>query len=65
MAMEPVDIAGIAAAVTGFISTIMAVPISILLFYCRWGVAIICGLFDMCSIISRIAYLFKIDENGQ
>jgi DHA1 family bicyclomycin/chloramphenicol resistance-like MFS transporter len=31
MAMEPVGHAGIAAAVTGFISTIMAVPISILL----------------------------------
>jgi DHA1 family bicyclomycin/chloramphenicol resistance-like MFS transporter len=30
MAMEPVGHAGIAAAVTGFISTIMAVPISIL-----------------------------------
>jgi DHA1 family bicyclomycin/chloramphenicol resistance-like MFS transporter len=53
-------IAGIAAAVTGFISTIMAVPISFLLaVLLQIGVAIICGLFDMCSIISRITYLFK------
>jgi DHA1 family bicyclomycin/chloramphenicol resistance-like MFS transporter len=56
-------IAGIAAAVTGFISTIMAVPISI--FIGRFIADRRCHylwLFDMCNIISRITYLFKIDE---
>jgi DHA1 family bicyclomycin/chloramphenicol resistance-like MFS transporter len=53
MAMEPVGhIAGIAAAVTGFISTIMAVPISILLaVLLQIGVAIICG-FSICAALS-------------
>jgi DHA1 family bicyclomycin/chloramphenicol resistance-like MFS transporter len=53
---------GIAAAVTGFISTIMAVPISILLAVLLQIGCHYLWLFDMCSIISRITYLFKIDE---
>jgi hypothetical protein len=62
MAMEPWDTLRVAAAVTGFIS-IMAVPISILLaVLLQIGRCHYLWLFDMCSIISRIAYLFKIDE---
>jgi DHA1 family bicyclomycin/chloramphenicol resistance-like MFS transporter len=59
--MEPVGhIAGIAAAVTGFISTIMAVPISIsLAVLLQIGRCHYLLVFDMCSIISRITYLFK------
>jgi DHA1 family bicyclomycin/chloramphenicol resistance-like MFS transporter len=59
MAMEPVG-HRIAAAVTGFISTIMAVPISI--FIGRFIADRRCHyllVFDMCNIISRITYLFK------
>jgi DHA1 family bicyclomycin/chloramphenicol resistance-like MFS transporter len=60
LAMEPVG--HIADCRSGYwLSTIMAVPISFHWpFYCRCF-AIICWLFDMC-IISRITYLFKIDE---
>jgi DHA1 family bicyclomycin/chloramphenicol resistance-like MFS transporter len=67
MAMEPVGhIAGIAAAVTGFISTIMAVPISILLaVLLQIGRCHYLWLFDMCSIISRIIYLKNRRETGQ
>jgi hypothetical protein len=62
MAMEPWDTLRVAAAVTGFIS-IMAVPISILLaVLLQMGRCHYLWLFDMCSIISRITYLFKIDE---
>jgi DHA1 family bicyclomycin/chloramphenicol resistance-like MFS transporter len=55
------DIAGIAAAVTGFISTIMAVPISILLAVLLQIVAIIC--ISICAALSvgLLIYL-KIDE---
>jgi DHA1 family bicyclomycin/chloramphenicol resistance-like MFS transporter len=49
---------GIAAAVTGFISTIMAVPISILLaVLLQMGVAIICG-FSICALsVGLLIYL--------
>ncbi|EIA09949.1 hypothetical protein HJ01_00631 [Flavobacterium frigoris PS1] len=65
MAMEPVGhIAGIAAAVTGFISTIMAVPISIFIgrFIKETALPLFVG-FSICSAlaVSLLIYL-KIDE---
>jgi DHA1 family bicyclomycin/chloramphenicol resistance-like MFS transporter len=65
MAMEPVGhIAGIAAAVTGFISTIMAVPISIYIgrFIAETALPLFVG-FSICAAlsISLLIYL-KIDE---
>ncbi|MGO4820025.1 MULTISPECIES: multidrug effflux MFS transporter [unclassified Flavobacterium] len=65
MAMEPVGhIAGIAAAVTGFISTIMAVPISIYIgrFIADTALPLFIG-FSVCAAlaISLLMYL-KIDE---
>lgn len=65
MAMEPVGhIAGIAAAVTGFISTIMAVPISIFIgrFISETALPLFIG-FSICSAlaVSLLIYL-KIDE---
>lgn len=65
MAMEPVGhIAGIAAAVTGFISTIMAVPISIFIgrFISDTALPLFVG-FSICSAlaVSLLIYL-KIDE---
>jgi DHA1 family bicyclomycin/chloramphenicol resistance-like MFS transporter len=65
MAMEPVGhIAGIAAAVTGFISTIMAVPISIFIgrFIAETALPLFIG-FSICAAlsISLLMYL-KIDE---
>lgn len=65
MAMEPVGhIAGIAAAVTGFISTIMAVPISIFIgrFIKETALPLFVG-FSICSAlaVSLLIYL-KVDE---
>jgi DHA1 family bicyclomycin/chloramphenicol resistance-like MFS transporter len=65
MAMQPVGhIAGIAAAVTGFISTIMAVPISIYIgrFIAETALPLFVG-FSICAAlsISLLIYL-KIDE---
>jgi len=65
MAMEPVGhIAGIAAAVTGFISTIMAVPISIFIgrFISDTALPLFIG-FSICAALSigLIIYL-KVDE---
>jgi DHA1 family bicyclomycin/chloramphenicol resistance-like MFS transporter len=65
MAMEPVGhIAGIAAAVTGFISTIMAVPISIFIgrFISETALPLFVG-FSICSAlaVSLLIYL-KIEE---
>jgi hypothetical protein len=61
MAMEPVGhIAGIAAAVTGFISTIMAVPISIFIGrFFRIRRCHYLSVFNMRSFGSQFAYLFK------
>lgn len=66
MAMQPVGhIAGIAAAVTGFISTIMAVPISIFIgrFISETALPLFVG-FSICAALalSLLVYL-KIDEN--
>jgi DHA1 family bicyclomycin/chloramphenicol resistance-like MFS transporter len=63
MAMEPVGhIAGIAAAVTSFISTIMAVPISI--FIGRFMQMGRCHYLLAFRYVQhyQITYLFKIDE---
>jgi DHA1 family bicyclomycin/chloramphenicol resistance-like MFS transporter len=65
MAMEPVGhIAGIAAAVTGFISTVMAVPISIYIgqFILETALPLFVG-FSICAAlaVSLLLYL-KIDE---
>jgi DHA1 family bicyclomycin/chloramphenicol resistance-like MFS transporter len=61
MAMQPVGhIAGTAAAVTGCISTIMAVPISI--YIGRFIAETVCHFcwFSICAVCIS---LFKIDEN--
>jgi DHA1 family bicyclomycin/chloramphenicol resistance-like MFS transporter len=63
---NPWVVAGIAAAVTGFISTIMAVPISIFIGrFISDGVAIICR-FSICAAlaVSLLIYL-KISEDDQ
>jgi DHA1 family bicyclomycin/chloramphenicol resistance-like MFS transporter len=53
---------GIAAAVTGFISTIMAVPISIFIaVLLQIGVAIICW-FSICATLSVGLLIYLIDE---
>jgi DHA1 family bicyclomycin/chloramphenicol resistance-like MFS transporter len=59
------DIAGIAAAVTGFISTIMAVPISIFIgrFISDTALPLFVG-FSICVFGSQLIYL-KISEDDQ
>jgi hypothetical protein len=64
MAMEPVGhIAGLPQRLLALFLLswpfLSAFSLAVLL---QMGVAIICWLFDMCNIISRITYLFKIDE---
>jgi len=65
LAMEPVGhIAGIAAAVTGFISTIMAVPISIYIgqFISETALPLFVG-FSICSALAvSLLYYLKTDE---
>jgi DHA1 family bicyclomycin/chloramphenicol resistance-like MFS transporter len=65
MAMEPVGhIAGIAAAVTGFISTIMAVPISIFIgrFIKETALPLFVG-FSICSALAvGLLFYLKMDE---
>ncbi len=60
MAMEPVGhIAGIAAAITGFISTMMAVPISILIgrFISDTALPLFIG-FSLCAALSIVLLIF-------
>jgi hypothetical protein len=60
MAMEPVGhIAGIAAAVTGFISTIMAVPISIFIGRFISDTALPLFVLFQYAQLYQFAYLFK------
>jgi len=68
MAMEPVGhIAGIAAAVTGFISTIMAVPISIFIgrFIADTALPLFIG-FSICAALSigLIVYLKAVEKQA-
>jgi DHA1 family bicyclomycin/chloramphenicol resistance-like MFS transporter len=65
MAMEPVGHAGIAA-VTGFISTIMAVPISIFIgrFISDTALPLFVGFSICAALVSLLIYL-KISEDDQ
>jgi ABC-type phosphate transport system permease subunit len=66
MAMEPVGhIAGIAAAVTGFISTIMAVPISIFIGRFISDTALPLFVVSICAALVSLLIYLKISEDDQ